>query len=85
MTVAFQTGSNTQRHTFTGPLLLDVLSSASPRFDPRVKNDSLDGVSLADQGPRLVVPGDAKGERYVSNVVRIRLGRSRDPRKELVQ
>jgi hypothetical protein len=32
-----------------------------------------DGASLADQGPRLVVPGDARGGRYVSGVVRIRL------------
>jgi DMSO/TMAO reductase YedYZ molybdopterin-dependent catalytic subunit len=33
-----------------------------------------DGVSLASQGPRLVVPGDRKGGRYVTNVVLVRLG-----------
>ncbi len=32
-----------------------------------------DGVSLADAGPRLVVPGDVRGGRYVSNTVSIRL------------
>jgi hypothetical protein len=37
-----------------------------------------DGVSLAQQGPRLVVPGDSRGGRYVSNVVSIRVGRVPD-------
>jgi hypothetical protein len=36
-----------------------------------------DGASLADAGPRLVVPGDKRGGRYVSNVVRVRLDRGR--------
>jgi hypothetical protein len=36
-----------------------------------------DGQSLADLGPRLVVPGDKRGGRYVSNVVRVRLDRGR--------
>ena len=34
---------------------------------------SEDGVSLADVGPRLVVPGDSRGGRYVSNVVSVKL------------
>ncbi len=34
-----------------------------------------DGVSLAGSGPRLVVPGDIRGGRYVSDVVSIRVGR----------
>jgi hypothetical protein len=38
---------------------------------------SQDDVSLADAGPRLVVPGDKRGGRYVSNVVRVRLDRGR--------
>src|SRR5262245_18150570 len=34
-----------------------------------------DGVPLDDQGPRLVVPGDIRGGRYVTGVTRIRLDR----------
>jgi molybdopterin-dependent oxidoreductase-like protein protein len=107
--VTFQSGSTTETHTCTGPLLLDVLNLATPTFDPAIKNDKLrhfvavtgsegyrvviawgefdpdfeaktlllatteDGVSLADAGPRLVVPGDRRGGRYVTNVVTIRL------------
>jgi hypothetical protein len=33
-----------------------------------------DDRSLADEGPRLVVPGDIRGGRSVSGVVRVRLG-----------
>jgi hypothetical protein len=33
-----------------------------------------DGNDLCAAGPRLVVPGDIKGGRYVSNVVKVRLG-----------
>ncbi len=32
-----------------------------------------DGVPLGDAGPRLIVPGDIKGGRYVSDVVSLRL------------
>ena len=32
-----------------------------------------DGVALGDAGPRLVVPGDLHGGRYVSDVVSLRL------------
>lgn len=105
--VTFKAGSGTQHHVYTGPLLIDVLAQASPRFDPAIKNDKLrhfisvsasdgyralvaygeidpgfenkdvllataeDGRSLATDGPRLVVPGDTSGGRYVSNVVRV--------------
>lgn len=106
-TVTFQTGNGPQTHTFTGPLLLDVLSQAGPQFDSTIKNDKLryyisvsatdnyralvaygeidpgfenkeillatsqDGQSLATAGPRLVVPGDMSGGRYVTNVNRV--------------
>jgi hypothetical protein len=33
-----------------------------------------DGVELDKQGPRLIVPGDVKGGRYVSGVVRLYVG-----------
>jgi Oxidoreductase molybdopterin binding domain len=35
-----------------------------------------DGKDLCADGPRLVVPGDVKGGRYVSNVVRLQVGRA---------
>src|SRR5262249_43926787 len=35
--------------------------------------ESEDGQSLATAGPRLVVPGDIHGGRYVTNVVSVRL------------
>jgi Oxidoreductase molybdopterin binding domain len=35
-----------------------------------------DSTDLCSAGPRLVVPGDIKGGRYVSNVVTIRVGRA---------
>jgi DMSO/TMAO reductase YedYZ molybdopterin-dependent catalytic subunit len=107
--VTYHAGSGTEHHVFTGPLLLDVLTQAAPRFDPAIKNDKLrhyvsvtasdayralvaygeldpnfenkqvllavtqDGTSLADQGPRLVVPGDIAGGRYVTGVVKVKL------------
>ncbi len=111
VTVTFTSGQGQQRHTFTGPLLLDVANALHPRFDPAVKNDQLrffvaataaadgyravvswaeidpgfagtrvllavteDGVSLAETGPRLVVPGDDKGGRYVSGVTHLYIG-----------
>lgn len=106
-TVTFKTGNGPETHTFTGPLLLDVLTRAGPQFDPTVRNDKLryyvsvsatdsyramvaygeiepgfenkevllaisqDGQSLATAGPRLVVPGDISGGRYVTNVNRV--------------
>ncbi|MEV6868486.1 molybdopterin-dependent oxidoreductase [Streptosporangium subroseum] len=108
--VRYQTSKGTEKHTFTGPLLLDVLTLAEPRFKAETKNDQLrffaaatgsdgyraivsfaeldpafsgtkvllavsqDGASLAAQGPRLVVPADVKGGRYVSGVVHIHVG-----------
>src|SRR5262249_14363734 len=41
-----------------------------------------DGQSLATQGPRLVVPGDVRGGRYVSGVETIRLDRAQQPTKQ---
>ncbi|MGH2944268.1 MAG: hypothetical protein ACRDLN_16000, partial [Solirubrobacteraceae bacterium] len=109
--VTYRAGSETERHVFTGPLLLDVLGQAGPRFDPAVKNDKLrhyvsvtasdayqallaygeldpafeskpvllavtqDGAPFAGGRPRLIVPGDAAGGRYVTDVVRIRIDR----------
>ena len=35
-----------------------------------------DGTDLCAAGPRLVVPGDVKGGRYVSNVVNVHVGRA---------
>jgi hypothetical protein len=46
-------------------------------IDPSFKNKDVllatseDGRSLATDGPRLVVPGDIAGGRYVTNVVRV--------------
>lgn len=113
VTVSFSSGSGSQTHTYTGPLLTDVLALAKPSLDPDVKNDALrfyasaigsdgyaaivsfgeidagfgarqvllaydeDGTDLCEAGPRLVVPGDIKGGRYVSNVVRVQVGRAR--------
>ncbi|MGH8929436.1 MAG: hypothetical protein ACRDZO_02055 [Egibacteraceae bacterium] len=37
---------------------------------------SEDGRGLDAEGPRLVVPGDVKGGRYVTNVIRITVGRA---------
>jgi DMSO/TMAO reductase YedYZ molybdopterin-dependent catalytic subunit len=111
--VTYHAGGGTEDHVFTGPLLLDVLTRALPRFDPAIKNDKLrhyvsvtasdayqalvaygeldpsfenkqillavtqDGASLADHGPRLVVPGDLAGGRYVTGVVRVKLDKPR--------
>jgi DMSO/TMAO reductase YedYZ molybdopterin-dependent catalytic subunit len=52
-------------------------------IDPEFGNEDIllathqDGVSLATEGPRLVVPGDDRGGRYVSGIVRIRVDRGR--------
>jgi hypothetical protein len=109
ITVTFSSGTGQQTHTFTGPLLLDVINAAKPRFSSTIHNVQLryavlatgsddyqatvawgefdpkfagkqilvatnqDGVALAM--PRLVVPGDTAGGRYVSDVVSLRLGR----------
>ncbi len=35
-----------------------------------------DGTDLCSAGARLVVPGDIKGGRYVSNLVRLQVGRA---------
>ncbi|MGW6505285.1 molybdopterin-dependent oxidoreductase [Nonomuraea angiospora] len=62
--VRYQTSHGAEKHTFTGPLLSDVLQLAEPRIDPDVKNAQL----------RLVVTGDVKGGRHVSGVVRLHVG-----------
>lgn len=113
LTVTYRSGSVTETHTFTGPLLRDVVALAGPKFDPAVRNDKLrhyvsatgtdgyqaivawgeidpdfanqdillatteDGRSLADDGPRLVVPSDGRGGRYVFGVARIRVDRAK--------
>ncbi|MGI5326007.1 hypothetical protein [Actinomadura nitritigenes] len=110
VTVTFSSGQGQQRHTYTGPLLLDVADSVHPRFDAAVKNDQLrffiaatagddyraivswaeidpdfagtqallavteDGAPLTAEGPRLVVPSDVKGGRYVTGVTRLYIG-----------
>jgi len=54
-------------------------------FDPGFERKQIllsieeDGQSLATAGPRLVVPGDARGGRYVSNVVELRLASAKSP------
>jgi hypothetical protein len=109
VTVTFSSSTGQQTHTFTGPLLLDVVNAAKPRFPSTIHNVQLryavlatgsddyqatvawgefdpkfagkqilvatkqDGVALTM--PRLVVPGDIAGGRYVSDVVSLRLGR----------
>ncbi|MCM3886416.1 hypothetical protein [Frankia sp. R82] len=40
-TVTFQSGAGPQTHTYTGPLLYDVLQAAKPSFRTDVKNDAL--------------------------------------------
>jgi hypothetical protein len=79
--LAYRAGPATDHHTFTGPLLLGVL--AYGEFDPTFENRQIllattqDGVSLAGQGPRLVVPGDTAGGRCVTGVVKVRLDKQR--------
>ena len=111
VTVTFNAAGAPQTHTYTGPLLKDVLARATPLFSPAIKNDKLrhyvavgasdkyqalvaygeidpsfenkrvllaateDGASLASQGPRLVVPGDLAGGRYVTGVVAVKIGK----------
>src|SRR5262245_10708424 len=41
LTVSFLSGSSYQTHSYTGPLLLDVLNMAKPEFDAAIKNDKL--------------------------------------------
>lgn len=107
LTVTFLSGSTEETHTYRGALLLDVLDSAVPTFDPNQKNDKLryavlvaaaDGyqasvawgeidpefadtqvlLAYSEDGrplarPRLVVPGDERGGRYVTDVVSVSL------------
>jgi hypothetical protein len=109
ITVTFASDAGSQTHTFSGPLLIDVVNAARPRFPSTVKNVQLryavlatatddyqatvawgeldpkiEGkqvlLALSQDGkalpmPRLAVPGDKAGGRYVSNVVTLRLGR----------
>ena len=109
MQISYLVGTQSVTHTFRGTRLYDLLLAAAPALDPKVKNDSLGFVVLAegedgyraafswaeldpafgnravllaydqDGGPlpaadgalRLVVPGDGKGGRYVSRLVRL--------------
>jgi hypothetical protein len=75
VTVTFQAAGATVTHEYVGALLTDVLATAQPTFDPAIKNDSLDywGCSA---GPTLLVPGDIKGGRYVSTIVKVHVGRA---------
>ncbi|MGQ0624973.1 MAG: hypothetical protein ACT4PP_10060 [Sporichthyaceae bacterium] len=103
----FEAGGAELSKTFTGPLLLDVLTAAGAQIDPEARNDSLhyailaraaDGytavlafaeleakygakrvlIGLSEDGrtlarPRLIVPGDAHGGRYVFDLATITL------------
>ncbi|MGW4966761.1 hypothetical protein ACWEPL_56875 [Nonomuraea sp. NPDC004186] len=72
--VRYQTSHGAEKHTVTGPLLADVLKLAGPRIGPDVKNAQLRLFVTATgskEGPRLVAPGDVKGGRYVSGVLRL--------------
>jgi len=109
VTCTFRGSSGTRTHTYAGPLLLDVLHQAEPRFDPRIKADPVRHVITATGGdqqqatlawaeidpdfagravlvaltedgrpaeggrPRVVVPGDKCGGRYVAGLVRLHL------------
>jgi hypothetical protein len=52
-------------------------------IDPSFENKQVllavtqDGASLAGEGPRLVVPGDTAGGRYVTGVVQVRIDKPR--------
>jgi hypothetical protein len=59
--VTFHAGSSTEHHVYTGPLLLDVVTRASPRFDPAIKNDKLRhyvSVTASDAYRALVAYGE---------------------------
>ncbi|MGH3913161.1 MAG: molybdopterin-dependent oxidoreductase [Pseudonocardiaceae bacterium] len=107
--VRFLAGGGPEVHRYQGALLIDVLTSAKPQFDPAVKNDKLryavlvgatDGyqavlawgeidpafantralLAFEEDGraldrPRLVVPGDEHGGRYVTDVSSVSLFR----------
>jgi hypothetical protein len=56
LTVTYKSGASAETHTFTDPLLRDVLGLAEPQFDPAVKNDTLRAYVSAtgsDAGRRL--------------------------------
>src|SRR5262249_46839909 len=108
-TVEFRAGNTSERHTYRGVLLVDLLTAAHPMFGPRndklrwyVSVDATDDyevvlawaevdpefegkkvlVAFAENGQplgdgdgmaRLVVPGDARGGRYVSAIRSISL------------
>jgi hypothetical protein len=97
----------TQNHTFSGPLLIDVLNAAGPQFDAAAKNDALRWgilvtgsgnyraliawseldphlgakqvlLSMTEDGkpldaPRIALPDDKGGGRYVGGVTDVRL------------
>jgi DMSO/TMAO reductase YedYZ molybdopterin-dependent catalytic subunit len=107
--VTFQSGQNTEKHTYKGVRLAALLNQAGLKLEERRKNDKLrkyvvvtakdgyevivawgeldpefgnapillaweeDGKALEGKNApfRLVVPGDKRGGRYVSGVVRI--------------
>src|SRR5262245_29441834 len=39
--VRFESGTGTQRHSYVGARLFDVLNAAGPQFDPAIKNNKL--------------------------------------------
>ncbi|MFC9549884.1 hypothetical protein ACFTWF_03450 [Rhodococcus sp. NPDC056960] len=76
----FDSSKGPQAHTYVGALLSDVVDSADPR-EADAKNpllrlvvraaasDGYDGQPLGH--PRLVVPSDKKGGRYVSDLTEL--------------
>jgi hypothetical protein len=76
----FDSSKGPQAHTYVGALLSDVVDSADPR-EADAKNpllrlvvraaasDGYDGQPL--DHPRLVVPSDKKGGRYVSDLTEL--------------
>ena len=59
--VTFHAGAATEHHVYTGPLLLDVVTRAAPRFDPAIKNDKLRhyvSVTASDAYQALVAYGE---------------------------
>jgi hypothetical protein len=51
-----------------------VVLAAAALVTPSAAATAQDGAPLDAQGPRLVVPGDIKGGRYVSTVTQVYVG-----------
>jgi hypothetical protein len=65
----FDSSKGPQAHTYVGALLSDVVDSADPREVDAAASDGYDGQPLGH--PRLVVPSDKKGGRYVSDLTEL--------------